>query len=309
MNNETKPKAAPWTPEELAIRKAKAERWLKEACLMDNAAAVYALENDLEAAREMLVPVLGDPGITLTEVRTDVTVEPARKGSRRVTFDAEALDRDGNAFDVEVQMCDGYFSLERAVYYACALAHRRSLLEGEPFERFRRVVVVFFNDGDFARTGRPVTRILPSHRRGFGRTEDLGHLVAVYVCNVRAKGAKGELGRLFRDLRERDPRMISSPGLAKALGRVKNMAMEQDNIQWLLDNMSLERQERYHKSIEDAHRKGVEEGREEGREEGAVRAVASLLRKGFITRDAARVTLGVEDSELDAILDRYRDAE
>ena len=97
--------------------------------------------------------------------------------------------------------------------------------------------------------------------------------------------------------------------LAKALGRVKNMAMEQDNIQWLLDNMSLERQERYHKSIEDAHRKGVEEGREEGREEGAVRAVASLLRKGFITRDAARVTLGVEDSELDAILERYRDAE
>ncbi|MBQ7243341.1 MAG: PD-(D/E)XK nuclease family transposase, partial [Bacilli bacterium] len=259
MNNETKPKAAPWTPEELAIRKAKAERWLKEACLMDNAAAVYALENDLEAAREMLVPVLGDPGITLTEVRTDVTVEPARKGSRRVTFDAEALDHDGNAFDVEVQMCDGYFSLERAVYYACALAHRRSLLEGEPFERFRRVVVIFFNDGDFARTGRPVTRILPSHRRGFGRTEDLGHLVTAYVCNVRAKGAKGELGRLFRDLRERDPRMISSPGLAKALGRVKNMAMEQDNIQWLLDNMSLERQERYHKSIEDAHRKGVEE--------------------------------------------------
>ena len=305
MNNETKPKAAPWTPEELAIRKAKAERWLKEACLMDNAAAVYALENDLEAAREMLVPVLGDPGITLTEVRTDVTVEPARKGSRRVTFDAEALDHDGNAFDVEVQMCDGYFSLERAVYYACALAHRRSLLEGEPFERFRRVVVVFFNDGDFARTGRPVTRILPLHRRGFGRNEDLGHLVAAYVCNVRAKGAKGELGRLFRDLRERDPRMISSPGLAKALGRVKNMAMEQDNIQWLLDNMSLERQERYHKSIEDAHRKGVEEGREEG----AVRAVASLLRKGFITRDAARVTLGVEDSELDAILERYRDAE
>ncbi|MBQ7244396.1 MAG: hypothetical protein IJS52_09400, partial [Bacilli bacterium] len=86
-------------------------------------------------------------------------------------------------------------------------------------------------------------------------------------------------------------------------------AMEQDNIQWLLDNMSLERQERYHKSIEDAHRKGVEEGREEGREEGAERAVASLLCKGFITRDAARVTLGVEDSELDAILERYRDAE
>ena len=99
------------------------------------------------------------------------------------------------------------------------------------------------------------------------------------------------------------------------------MAMEQDNIQWLLDNMSLERQERYHKSIEDAHRKGVEEGREEGRvegrvegreegrEEGAVRAVALQLRKGLVTREVACLTLGVEDSELDAILERYRDAE
>ena len=312
IDRDKKPKSAPWTPEELAIAKAEAERWVRNACLMDNAAAAYALENDLDATREMLIPVLGDPGIKLTEVRTGAAVEPARKGSRRVIFDAEAIDSDGNAFDVEVQLGGGYFSLERAVYYACALAHRRSLLEGEPFERFRRAVVVFFNDGDFAGTGRPVTSIVPTHRVGFGRTEDLGRLVSVFVCNVRDRGAKGALGRLFKDLRQTDPKLISTPGLAKALVKVKNMTMDENTMQWLLDHMSPERQERYRKSIEEAHRKGVEEGLKEGRrkgvEEGLERAVAMLLRKGLVTREAACLVLGVSDSDLDAVLEKYQGA-
>ena len=93
---------------------------------------------------------------------------------------------------------------------------------------------------------------------------------------------------------------MSAPGLAKALVKVKNMTMDENTMQWLLDHMSPERQERYRKSIEEAHRKGVEEGAE--------RTVAMQLRKGLVTREAACLTLGVSDSDLDAVLEKYQDA-
>ena len=105
---------------------------------------------------------------------------------------------------------------------------------------------------------------------------------------------------------------MSAPGLAKALVKVKNMTMDENTMQWLLDHMSPERQERYRKSIEEAHRKGVEEGLEEARrrgvKEGAERAVAMLLWKGLVTREAACLVLGVSDSDLDAVLEKYQDA-
>ena len=78
------------------------------------------------------------------------------------------------------------------------------------------------------------------------------------------------------------------------------MTMDENTMQWLLDHMSPERQERYRKSIEEGHQKGVEEGAE--------RAVATLLRKGLITREAACLVLGVSDSDLDAVLEKYQDA-
>ena len=45
-----------------------------------------------------------------------------------------------------------------------------------------------------------------------------------------------------------------------------------------------------------------------GREEGAERAVAMQLRKGLVTREAACLTLGVSDSDLDAVLEKYQEA-
>ena len=93
---------------------------------------------------------------------------------------------------------------------------------------------------------------------------------------------------------------MSAPGLAKALVKVKNMTMDENTMQWLLDHMSPERQERYRKSLEEARRRGVKEGAE--------RVVAMLLRKGHVTREAACLVLGVSDSDLDAVLEKYQDA-
>ena len=94
------------------------------------------------------------------------------------------------------------------------------------------------------------------------------------------------------------------------------MTMDENTMQWLLDHMSPERQERYRKSIEEAHLKGVEEGYRksieegyrEGVKEGAERVVAMLLWKGHVTREAACLVLGVSDSDLDAVLEKYQDA-
>ena len=97
------------------------------------------------------------------------------------------------------------------------------------------------------------------------------------------------------------PFPFASPALAKALGVVKNIPMDEENIQSIIDHMSPEQYARYQRRLAAATRKGEQIGRE--------RLVAELLRKGIIDREAARLSLGVDDAELERILEKYLDAE
>ena len=101
------------------------------------------------------------------------------------------------------------------------------------------------------------------------------------------------------------PFPFASPALAKALGVVKNIPMDEENIQSIIDHMSPEQYARYQRRLAAATRKGREEGERIGRE----RLVAEQLRDGFITREAACRFLGVDGAELDVVLEKYLDAE
>ncbi|MBQ7244711.1 MAG: hypothetical protein IJS52_10995 [Bacilli bacterium] len=122
---------------------------------------------------------------------------------------------------------------------------------------------------------------------------------------MKSPNAGGELGRLFADLIQDDPGKIASPALAKALGVVKNIPMDEENIRSIIDHMSEEQYARYQRNLAAATRKGREEGERIGRE----RLVAEMVSKGLIDRDVACLSLGVDDAELDRILEKYLGAE
>ena len=86
---------------------------------------------------------------------------------------------------------------------------------------------------------------------------------------------------------------------------VKNIPMDEENIQSIIDHMSPEQYARYQRRLAAATRKGMEEGERIGRE----RLVAELLRKDIIDREVACLSLGVDDAGIDVVLEKYVDAE
>ena len=292
----------------------KALQWQKDANLLDNLAMSMALENDVEAATEMLRPIIGDPSLRVTEIHTQAYIPPVGPNARTVIFDALATDEHGGAIDIEVQKASAYFSKERALYHGCSLVHAKALNKNEVFPKFRRCEVVFFCDGDFIHSKIPVSHIRPYLEIGEPEMEQLSHLLEIHIVNVRSERARGELLKLFSDLKEKDPDKMSLSSLAIALGRVKNKSMNEREIQWVVDHMSREqveemlrreetaRQQGIAEGIEKGIAEGIEKGIEKGIAEGKASAVAELLRKGAISRDDARSFLNVDDAELDRLL-------
>ena len=82
---------------------------------------------------------------------------------------------------------------------------------------------------------------------------------------------------------------------------VKNIPMDEENIRSIIDHMSEEQYARYQRNLAAATRKGEQIGRE--------RLVAEMVSKGLITREVACLSLGVDDSALDQVLEKYLDAE
>ena len=85
--------------------------------------------------------------------------------------------------------------------------------------------------------------------------------------------------------------------------------MDEENIQSIIDHMSEEQYARYQRRLAAATRKGREEGEQIGERRGRERLVAEQLRGGFITREVACRFLGVDDSTLDQVLEKYLNAE
>ena len=288
------------------VDREKALQWQKDANLLDNLAMSMALENDVEAATEMLRPIIGDPSLRVTEIHTQAYIPPVGPNARTVIFDALATDEHGGAIDIEVQKASAYFSKERALYHGCSLVHAKALNKNEVFPKFRRCVVVFFCDGDFIHSKIPVSHIRPFLQIGEPEMEPLSHLLEIHIVNVRSERASGELLKLFNDLKEKDPDKMSLSSLAIALGRVKNKSMIQREIQWVVDHMSREQVEEMLRREEAARQEGIAEGIEKGIEkgiaEGKASAVAERLRQGAISRDDARDVLGIDDEELGRLL-------
>ena len=306
------------TPEEIE----RARRYVQESTLMDDVTMMMAVEGDLEAATAMLKPLLPDEDFTLKEVKVQYALPPSKADGRRVIFDALALDHNGNAFDIEVQKADRNFSAERMLYYACSLVHANSLKKKEDYASFRRVVVVFFCDGDFLNTKVPVSRIVPVLKVGDQVVRSYENLVLVVYANIRSAEAKGELAKLFEDMRQANPDKMYASALANALDRVKNKDMDENTLQWVIDHMSNEEYAKYKKNIAEAEKrgeaKGIRIGEDRGvkigeakgirigEKRGAGRTVAKLLSEGLISREKAASVLGVDEASLDRVLGKYR---
>ena len=278
------------TPEEME----RARRWVQESTLMDDATMMMAVEGDIEAATAMLKPLLPEEDFTLKEVKVQFTIPPSQADGRRVIFDALALDQNGNSFDIEVQKADKNFSVERMVYYACSLVHANALKRKDDYEKFRRVVVVFFCDGDFLNAKIPVSRIVPGLTTNDQITETYEDLMLVLIANTQSSDAHGELAKLFADMRQANPGKMNASALANALGRVKNKDMDEITLQWVIDHMSKDEYAKYKQEIAEAERRGAE------------RTVAKLLAQGLISREAASSILEMDEAGLERLLAQYK---
>ena len=272
----------------------RARRWVQESTLMDDATMMMAVEGDLEAATAMLKPLLPEEDFTLKEVKVQFTIPPSQADGRRVIFDALALDQNGNSFDIEVQKADKNFSVERMVYYTCSLVHANALKRKDDYEKFRRVVVVFFCDGDFLSTKVPVSRIVPGLTANDQITETYEDMMLILIANIQSGEANGELAKLYDDMKQANPGKMNASALANALGRVKNKDMDEITLQWVIDHMSKDEYAKYKQDIAEAERRGAE------------RMLTKMLAQGLVSREAAISILGTDEAGLERLLAEYR---
>ena len=125
---------------------------------------------------------------------------------------------------------------------------------------------------------------------------------------------RGELAKLFEDMRQANPDKMYASALANALDRVKNKDMDENTLQWVIDHMSNEEYAKYKKDIAEAEKRGEDRGVKIGEakgirigeKRGAERTVAKLLSEGLISREKAASVLGVDEASLDRVLAKYR---
>ena len=124
-------------------------------------------------------------------------------GGRSVWLDIEAEDEDGRIYDLEMQRIAGEVLPKRAVLHLSTIVTSK-VHKGDSFGKMPEVWVIFVNETDFAKDGKP-------HHHYQFRDEDgklLGDPAHIVMVNGDYKLTDTLEGQVIHDIMTRDPQEI-----------------------------------------------------------------------------------------------------
>ena len=248
---------------------------LKKFRLMDDdfMAAVF---EDIPCTETLLQIILKRDDLTVKEVRPQYEIK--NLGGRSVRLDIFALDKNGHAYNIEVQRKDSGAVAKRARYNS-SLIDAHMTFPGDDYEALDDTYVIFITENDVLKEGLPlyhIERTIKETGKDFG---DGSHIVYVN-STIRDETA---LGRLMHDFYCTNPDEMYYKTLADRARYFEESEKGVNNMCELLQELSNNSYNEGWKGglaegWEGGMAKGKAEGKAEGRVEGA-RATAWNLEK------------------------------
>ncbi len=195
---------------------------LSEMTLMDDPLMNQVFNNELEATRELLLPILNIDGLEIVRCVSQALVENSQ--GRNARFDVLANDKEGRLYDIEMQQDNRYAMPKRARYYSSMLDHK-SLRDTDiadkkmPWLSLPETYVIFFTARDYFHGGMPVY-----HVDRYIEEVDLSifgddqHIVYV---NCSYDDVSSDIGRMIHDLNQSDPACMFNKVLADKVKYMK----------------------------------------------------------------------------------------
>ena len=193
-----------------------ARRALADMTLMDDAYFTKYFDGSTECASLMLSVILGQDDLTVESASAQKWLQSVEEHSAKL--DVLAHDREGNAYDIEMQKDEKGAGRKRARYYS-AMMDADALGKGKEYEELPETFVIFITPGDAIGKGQAlyeIERTIKGTAEGFG---DGTHIV--YVSSSLAQ-RDTELGMLMHDLACTDPKDMYYEVLRKRVSYLKD---------------------------------------------------------------------------------------
>lgn len=207
----------PLDPEQ---RRAKVLERIRDFRLMDDDFMSVVFE-DKASAELLLRIILERDDLTVRTVQCQRELKNLQ--GRSVRIDIYAEDREGNAYNVEIQRNDKGAGLRRARYNS-SLMDASITDPGDDYNTLAETYVIFITENDVLHMGLPIYHIDRSIRETNQHIDDGSHIIYVN-SQIRDDTA---LGRLMHDFWCRDYKDMHYPVLAE---RVRHFKTEEEGIQ------------------------------------------------------------------------------
>ena len=204
---------------------------------------------------------------------------------REIRIDIDAIDREGNRYDIEVQREAEEADPRRALYHLSFMTNQ-SLKKAKDFRALPQMYVIFFNESDYFGTGRPMERFSWRNDDTGEPFSDQAHIIYVNG-NYRDTGTL--LGGIVHDLFCTDPRDMVTPVLAERVSHFKESVGGKDTM------VGFER---------DGYNRGIVAGRAEGETKGFAKSIINLMRSTKKSLNEALNMLGVSEEERPAVIEQ-----
>ena len=184
--------------------------------LWDDGFFSKCMDGSTECASLMLSVILGQDDLTVESASAQKWLQSVEEHSAKL--DVLAHDREGNAYDIEMQKDEKGAGRKRARYYS-AMMDADALGKGKEYEELPETFVIFITPGDAIGKGQAlyeIERTIKGTAEGFG---DGTHIV--YVSSSLAQ-RDTELGMLMHDLACTDPKDMYYEVLRKRVSYLKD---------------------------------------------------------------------------------------
>ena len=248
--------------------------------LWDDGFFSKCMDGSTECASLMLSVILGRDDLTVESASAQKWLQSVEEHSAKL--DVLAHDREGNAYDIEMQKDEKGAGRKRARYYS-AMMDADALGKGKEYEELPGTFVIFITPGDAIGKGQAlyeIERTIKGTAEGFG---DGTHIV--YVSSLLAP-RDTELGMLMHDLACTDPKDMHYEVLRKRVSYLKDA---KEGIAEMGNEFDM--------ILRDVRNRSLDEGRNEGIEKVA----KSMIADGALPLSKVAEYSGLSISEVESI--------
>ena len=143
---------------------------IKKLCLLDDNLMTLVFDRNIEAAELLLNIILRRNDLKVLEVIAQKEYKNPMSGGRSITIDIYAEDRDGKAYNVEVQRASSGADVHRARFHS-SMIDTKMLKVGQEFKEIHDSYVIFITESDVMGAGHSlyhVNRIVEETGTPFG---------------------------------------------------------------------------------------------------------------------------------------------